>query len=194
VISLCEVVGQKMEVSVMSKWIEMLRKLWKKIVSVLEKEPPLEIEVDVSEMDEGPLLKMFETEWQDHFQTRRQTWQALEIAALLTVAIVGIQWKASHWLVGIISSMILIGVSLFGMQITFRHRNSVEIMKFTIITEIEKRLKFKALGLGVPKRITLGDILRFWKSNTSLFLLRMQAIILILGIVMLVFSIVHAVK
>jgi hypothetical protein len=148
-----------------------------------------DIKVDVSSMDKDALLKLLEAEWQDHFQTRGQTWKALEIAALLTVAIVGIQWQAPLALVKIVSSVLLIGVSLFGMQITFRHRNSVEKTKFTVITEIEKQLKFKASGFGIPKNITLFDIIKFCKSNTSLFLLRMQGIILILGIIMLAYSI-----
>ncbi len=153
-----------------------------------------QIKLDVSKMDKAGLLKLFETEWQDHFQTRSQTWRALEIAALLTVAIVGIQWKATHPLVGVISSVLLIGVSLFGMQITFRHRNSVEVTKFSVITEIEKHLNFEASGLGIPKPISVIDIIRFWKANTSLFLLRMQGIILLLGIVMLVFSIINTIS
>jgi len=152
------------------------------------------IQIDVSGMENDALLKIFETEWQDHFQTRSQTWKALEIAALLTVAIVGIQWKATHPFVGVLSSILLIGVSLFGMQITFRHRNSVEITKFTVIDKIEKRLGLKASGLGIPRRIELIDIFKFWKSNTSLFLLRMQSIILFLGIIMLVYSIIRAVQ
>ena len=150
--------------------------------------------IDVSKMEKPDMLKLLETEWQDHFQTRIQTWKALEIAALLTVAIVGIQWKVTHPVVGLISSILLIGVSLFGMQITFRHRNSVEFTKFTIIKEIEKQLKFEAPGLGVPKKISILDIIRFWKSNTSLFLLRMQGIILLLGIVMLVLSLITIAK
>jgi hypothetical protein len=155
---------------------------------------PDDIQVDVSGMDHDALLKLFETEWQDHFQTRSQTWHALQIAALLTVAIVGIQWKVAYPLVGLISSALLIGVSLFGMQITFRHRNSVERKKFAVIEAIEKRLRFKATGLGIPYRIKIRDIFKIWKSNTSLFLLRMQMIILILGFIMLLFSIVQYFK
>jgi hypothetical protein len=149
---------------------------------------PDDIQVDVSGMDNDALLKLFEMEWQDHFQTRSQTWQALQVAALLTVAIVGIQWKVAHPIVGLISSALLIGVSFFGMQITFRHRNSVERKKFTVIEETEKCLRFKATGLGIPDRIKVRDIFNIRKSNTSLFLLRMQFIILILGLTMLAFS------
>ncbi len=153
-----------------------------------------DIQVDVSGMDKDSLLKMFETEWQDHFQTRRQTWQALQIAAVLTAAIVGIQWKVSEPLVGILSSVLLIGVSLFGMQITFRHRNSTEITKFTVISEIEKRLGFKSPQLGIPEKIKIRDIFRFRKSNTTLFLLRMQMIIFLLGVIMLLVSILQAIQ
>lgn len=146
-------------------------------------------DVDLSGMNETRLLKLLEIQWQDLFQVRGQTWKALEIAALLTVAIVGVQWQAPQALVKIVSSVLLIGVSLFGMQITFRHRNSVEVRKFTIISKIEERLKFIAPDLTPPVSITLLDIVKPWRSNTSLFLLRMQGTILILGIIMLAYSI-----
>ncbi len=152
------------------------------------------IQVDVSKMSTLALLKLFETEWQDHFQSRRQTWQALQVAALLTVAVVGIQWKAEHPIIGIISSALLIGVSFFGMQITYRHRNSVEKNKFTVIIAIEKRLHFKATGLGIPRPLKVGDIFAVWKSNTSLFLLRMQFIIFVLGITLLILSIIRFIQ
>ena len=146
-----------------------------------------DIKVDVSRMKNDALLKMFEMEWQDHFQTRKQTWMVLQAAVLLSVAIVGIQWTAANSVVGIFSSILLIGISLFGMQITLRHRNSVEVTKFTVIYEIEKHLGLKSSGLKVPNRISVFDIFKFCKSNTSLFLLRMQLIIFTLGLIMLVF-------
>jgi len=147
------------------------------------------LKVDVSKMNRPELLKLLETEWEDHFQTRRQTWKALEVAALITVAVVGVQWKSTDPSICFISSVLLIFVSLFGMQITLRHRNSVEVAKFTIITEIEKHLNFQATDLNIPKPIEILDIIRFRKSNTSLFILRMHGIIFLLAIVMLILSI-----
>jgi hypothetical protein len=48
-------------------------------------------------MDNKPnhdaLLKMYEIQWQDHIQTRNQTWKGLEICALLAVALVGLDWQ-----------------------------------------------------------------------------------------------------
>ena len=42
------------------------------------------------------LLKQYEIQWQDHFQTRSQTWKGLEISVILAVALVGLDWKIDH--------------------------------------------------------------------------------------------------
>jgi hypothetical protein len=147
------------------------------------------VTVDLSGMHVDHVLKILELEWQDHIQTRQQTWQALQIAAILTAALVGIQWSSNHAVVGLIAAVLVIGVSIFGIQITMRHRNSTEVRKFTIIIAAEKRLGLRSEGLTVPRPVSFCDILAFWRSNTSLFLLRMQGIIHLIGWLMLVFSV-----
>lgn len=150
--------------------------------------------VDVSKMSEEALLKMYEIQWQDHLEARKQTWQALHIAGIMAVALVGIQWKSNDPIVVCISSILLIAVSFFGMQITLRHRNSVEITKFTIMNEIEKNINFTSHDLGIPDPIKWWHIFKVAKSNTSLFLLRMQFVIHLLGWVLFVFGILKTIK
>jgi hypothetical protein len=131
---------------------------------------------------EEALLKQLEIQWNDHFQTRVQTWKALEITALIAVALVGIDWKINNQLVTIVVALLLAIVALFGMQITIRHRNRVEVTKFKIITSLEKKLGFVDIKLELPKNIHWWDVFLFWKSNTSLFILRMQFVILVFAI------------
>ena len=101
------------------------------------------------------LLKMYEIQWQDHIQTRNQTWKGLEICVLLAVALVGLDWQVgkSHPLISCVASFLLILVALFGMQITIRHRNSVEVNKFKTINELEKQLGFDYNFPHQPKSI-----------------------------------------
>lgn len=149
-----------------------------------EKDPVPKIDFS-NVADPNAVLKMLEIEWQDHFQTRQQTWEALKVAALLTVALVGVQWSAGTAIVGVLAAALVIGISLLGMQITLRHRNSTEVNKFTIIGAIEKKLGMAAEDLPAPDCISLHDLFTLKQSNTSLFLLRMQGLIHLAGWLML---------
>ena len=127
------------------------------------------------------LLKMLEIQWQDHIQTRNQTWKGLEISTLLAVALVGLDWQIDKPAVTCVASILLALVALFGMQITIRHRNSVEVKKFEIINDLERQL-----GLN-PDHVLPGKI-KWWfvflvkRSNTSLFILRMQFVLLVFSV------------
>jgi hypothetical protein len=136
--------------------------------------------METKKPSEAALLKLFEIQWQDHFQTRSQTWKALEIAAIIAVALVGLDWQIDNPLVTSVVSFLLAAVALFGMQITIRHRNAVEIMKFNIINSVGKELGFGEAE--VPKPIRWWDVFLVWKSNTSLFILRMQFVILVFAL------------
>lgn len=35
------------------------------------------------------IIQLIQIQWQDHFQTRTQTWKSLEIAAILSIALIG---------------------------------------------------------------------------------------------------------
>ncbi len=127
------------------------------------------------------LLKLLEIQWQDHFQTRTQTWKGLEISVLLAVALVGLDWQIDHPAITCIASALLAVVALSGMQITLRHRNSVEVKKFIIINELERKLLLDDNHV-LPGKITWLDIFIIKKSNTSLFILRMQFILLVFSV------------
>lgn len=131
-------------------------------------------------------LKILEIQWQDHFQTRAQTWKALEVAAILAVALVGLDWNINNPKITIVTSCLLLIVSLFGSQITIRHRNSVMIKKFQIIRYIEKELGMIDDKIRLPDPINWWTIFLFRKSNTPLFILRMHFVIQLFAVSYLV--------
>lgn len=137
--------------------------------------------MDLKNASEDTLIKLLDIQWQDHFQTRSQTWKALEITAILAIALVGLDWQADNRLVTIGSATLLFIVAQFGVLITLRHRN-VEITKFRIITSLEEQLGVADENLALPKPINWFSIFLFWKSNTPLFILRMHFIIQLFAI------------
>lgn len=130
---------------------------------------------------EETLRKMLELQWQDHFQTRMQTWKALEITALLAVAVVGIDWKVAQPLVTTVASFLLFLVAQAAISIAIRHRK-VEVTKFRLITNCEKELGIGDERLVLPKPISWWAIFDLRKSNTSLFIIRALFIIQLFAI------------
>ncbi len=131
-------------------------------------------------------IKDLELQWQDHFQTRTQTWNALKISATLAIALIGLDWRIDNPWVTIICSFLIALVAIFGIQITVRHRNRVEVKKFELIIELERKLGLN-YNHKVPDEIRWWYVFHFWKSNTSLFILRMQFVIFIISIIYLFF-------
>ena len=137
--------------------------------------------MDIKIASEATLVKLLDIQWQDHFQTRSQTWKALEITAVLAIALVGLDWQADNRIVTIGAATLLLIVAQFGILITLRHR-TVEIKKFKIITSLEKQLGVANENLVLPKTINWFSIFLVWKSNTPLFILRMHFIIQLFAI------------
>lgn len=130
---------------------------------------------------EETLRKMLDIQWQDHFQTRTQTWKALEITAVLAVALVGLDWQIGNRIVTIGVAALLFIVAQFGILITLRHR-AVEVTKFRIIASLEKQLGIADESLKLPQLTNWFSIFQFWKSNTSLFILRVHFIIQVFAV------------
>ena len=130
------------------------------------------------------LLKNLEIQWNDHIQTRNQTWKALQISAVVALALIGLDWKVNHWALNIGTAILLFFVSFFGMQITIRHRNNVEVKKFQIINELERKLNLSAEHV-LPGKIKWWDVFKLRKANTSLFILRMQFVIFLFSMIYL---------
>jgi hypothetical protein len=129
---------------------------------------------------EETLRQNLAIQWQDHFQTRAQTWKALEITGLLAVGLVGLDWRIDSRVATFCASMLLAIVAAFGMLITLRHR-SVEVEKFRRIAAIEKQLGIGD-GKDGPSPIHWWWVFLFRRSNTSLFILRMHFAILVFAI------------
>lgn len=126
-------------------------------------------------------LKMLEIQWQDHFQTRIQTWKSLEISAILTIALIGSVWQLDNPVITIVGGALLGIIAISGCQITFWHRKA-EQTKFRKISELEKLLGLEDPKLQPPRSINLFSVIKFNQSNTSLFILRMHFIILLFAI------------
>ncbi|MHB9037287.1 MAG: hypothetical protein ACYC64_11530 [Armatimonadota bacterium] len=153
--------------------------------------------------------------WRVHQHTRDQTWKALQIEFALAVGVVGAAWQnKSLWVMVAVAIFVLIA-ALCGVQITLRHRNSVEVRKFHYIHDCEKKLGLPISG-GVPSTITIWDAFRIWDvflnvfrfhavaalppelaetagsrdGNTALFILRMHLAIMAFAIFLLIYRLV----
>jgi hypothetical protein len=139
---------------------------------------------------EASLLKFMEMEWQDHFQTRVQTWRMIEIEALLAIALVGIDWQLDSILVTSCMATLLIILAFLGGRLTIHHRNSVEVRKITHIISIEKRLGMLTPDLfgdvTPPARIEGWRDAISMRSNTSLYILRLHMIIMAFAVLYLI--------
>lgn len=116
--------------------------------------------------------------WHDHFQTRSQTWKSLEIEALLVVALIGIDWQLANTAATVTAGVIVCLATVFGVLVTLHHR-TVERRIFTHVTNIERMLgllrpEVLSDTLKIPDPITLLDLMRFSRRNTSVFILRMH--------------------
>ncbi|MBN1348846.1 hypothetical protein JXJ21_05510 [candidate division KSB1 bacterium] len=130
---------------------------------------------------EQTLHQQLQIEWQDHIQTRMQTWKTLEIEAALVLGLIGADLKFDNIFVVIIIGIILILSSISGIAITAHHRKA-QIRKFTHIDRIEEKLELHADDLlsnvHVPSEFRWFDVINFKKVNTPLFILRMHFAIL----------------
>ena len=146
--------------------------------------------MSVEKPSEESLRKMLEIQWQDHFQTRAQTWKALEITALIAIALVGLDWRISNPIVTVGAAILLIVIAQFGIQITLKHRR-VERTKFIIIANLEKELGLEKLEkqfskanvrLDAPEPLSWWSIFQIRKSNNPLFIMRMHFVIQLFAI------------
>jgi hypothetical protein len=136
--------------------------------------------------DRDTLLRCLELEWNDHFQTRVQTWKTLEIEAVIALGVVGIDVRIDSAVATTAAALLLVIATTFGVLITLRHRK-VEQRKFAHILRIEEELGVRGEGkifddVEEPKPVRLIDAVRINKSNTNLFILRMHLTLMAFGI------------
>lgn len=146
----------------------------------------------LTKSDKAVLLKFLEIEWQDHFQTRTQTWKTLEIEAPLVIGLIGIDWQLRNRLATMIVAALLIIAAYFGARITIHHRE-VEQNKISTIIDIENALG--AAEMGLFTKVHRPSPLRWYsvfsrQSSTSLFILIMHYILMLFGATYLIFTLV----
>lgn len=132
--------------------------------------------------------------WTDHQHTRDQTWKALYIEFFIVLGVVGANWQFNSNLISIVSVVFVCIIVLFGIQITLRHRNSVEVRKFQHIINCEEALGLHSGNLITdvekPVSISFWDAFHLKKGNTALFILRMHVSILGFALFILIFRLI----
>jgi len=156
------------------------------------KSEPLLTEEQIADIRESTepesIRRAMEDAWKDHQHTRDQTWKALTFVVGIGAGVVVSTWQ-SHWLpVKIVADALLFLVALCGAQITYRHRNTVEITKFRHIAQCEEALGLTGVitGVKMPREITPWDVFLPWKGNTALFILRMNFSIMLFAVFLLI--------
>jgi len=142
-----------------------------------------------NDADEGYLRLALHIEWLDHFQTRRQTWKALEVSALCLAAFVLAGLRIENpWVVTILGAVVISG-ALAGAAVCWHHRKA-QVRKFTHIDRLEDALGLHAPGLlddvRPPRAFRPTDIFDLRQSNTPLFVLRMHLAIVAFTVVYLI--------
>lgn len=128
-----------------------------------------------------------ELAWRDHHHMREQTWRALQVEAALAAGLVGIDWRIQNIYVTVAAGILVMLASIYGVLITLHHRKG-EIRKFTHIVNCEEALGLHSDELlppgttNLPKALRLIDALNPRVQNTSAFILRMHAAIMIFAV------------
>lgn len=136
------------------------------------------------ELSDDSLCKLLDIEWRDHFQTRTQTWKALQCQLVIVVAIIGFDWKVDELASAIAAGLLLVPVAAFGMLITKRHRE-VECDRFANISAIEKRLGMRK-SYPKPKKLKFRMLFDISERTTAAFIFRLQFLIGVFAIVYVV--------
>jgi len=138
-----------------------------------------------------------EIQWQDHFQTRAQTWKTLQIEAAMFLAIIGADFKLSNpWLLIPLGSVLVIS-TFFGIAITIHHRK-VQIQKFQFIYNFEEKLSLHSpeyMGTATkPALFKWEKVFDFKNIATPTFILMMHLLLLSFAILYIVFRIAEIIK
>jgi uncharacterized membrane protein AbrB (regulator of aidB expression) len=142
---------------------------------------------------EETLRQQLQIQWQDHIQTRNQTWKTLEIEAAMILAVIGADIKLGNpWLLIPLGGVLIIS-TFFGIAVTIHHRK-VQIQKFKFIYNFEKKLGLLKTGYmdgaSMPEEFKLRGIFNVKRIATPTFILIMHVLILLFAIAYIVVRIV----
>ncbi len=113
--------------------------------------------IDNNMPSEGTLHNQLQIEWQDHIQTRAQSWKTLQMEIGLILGLVGADLKFNNiWITSVLGILVLFSV-LSGFLVSLAHWK-VQIRIFKDINAIEQ-----ALGLLDPNFLRQGHEPGTWK-------------------------------
>ncbi len=122
-----------------------------------------------------------QTQWQDHFHMRDQTWKVLQYTIIFFLGIIGLEITGVEKIVLILGYIAVICITISGMLIALHHRRRQK-EKFNIILEYEKLLGLDAIINPLLEGAHAG-ITGF--MNTTIFIVTMHIAVLIISLVLL---------
>ena len=129
---------------------------------------------------EESLRRCLELEWQDHVQTRGQSWKALYVQLGLVAIVMLVDRRSASLVATTLVGFVVVCAGQFGVTLTLHHRN-VQVRKFRHILNLERALGLHEphlLGdVSLPEPIRRTDALRLGKSNSSIFILRIHLVL-----------------
>ncbi|WP_035241944.1 hypothetical protein [Desulfobacter vibrioformis] len=141
---------------------------------------------------EETLHLQLQIEWQDHIQTRNQTWKTLQIDAAIFLAVIGADIKLNNpWLLIPLGGVLFVS-TIFGIAVTIHHRK-VQVQKFQFIYMLEEKLGLLKdgylSGIKKPDEFKWGNIFDFERMRTPTFILVMHLLLLIFMMIYIVLRI-----
>lgn len=130
--------------------------------------------------DDEALRTQLQIEWQDHFQTRTQSWRTVQISGALVLGMVGADIKFNAIWVTTIIGVLLTLTSLSSVAVTLRHWR-IQIGIFRRIHRIEDKLGLlhsNSLGEGHPPGIySAFDVFNPKRTYVPIFIIRIHIVI-----------------
>jgi hypothetical protein len=123
-----------------------------------------------------------QTQWQDHFHMRNQTWKVLQYSILFFLGVIGLEIKGVDSLVLVIGYVAVILTTLSGVIIALHHRRR-EKEKFAMIQIYERELELDVLIKPVLEKAHKGISGRV---NTSNYIVAMQIAVLAVSLILLI--------
>ena len=135
-------------------------------------------------MDErkNAISSNLQTQWQDHFHMRDQTWKVLQYSILFFIGVVGLEIKKVDTVYLILAYAAVFLTSAFGVVIALHHRRRQE-EKFEIIAAHEREL-----GIDTVIKPVLEKAHATWtgRINTSTYIVVMQTSLCVVSACLLV--------
>ena len=132
------------------------------------------------------LRHQLQIQWQDHIQTRSQTWKSLQVVAAIFLALIGADIKLNdpHALLSL-GGVVLVS-TLFGMAVTIHHRK-VQIKVFQTLYMLEEKLGLHKPtymdDIEKPKDLKWSLIFSTKDIKTPVFIWLMHVMILLFSII-----------